>query len=71
MFDFGLSPKIESGSCLRCGTPLELAESENTIKLYKYGLLTKKTSNVLFYVCPNCGHVEMKADNPSIFAKKK
>ena len=70
MFNFN-SATPNPNFCIRCNTEMVRADNEEKIKLYKYGLILRKSTEATYYVCPNCGYVEMKVDNPSIFKQKK
>lgn len=62
--------KPTPNACLRCDTPMVRADNEDKFTLYKYGLMLRKSTEVTYFVCPNCGCVEMRVDNPHIFTKK-
>jgi predicted RNA-binding Zn-ribbon protein involved in translation (DUF1610 family) len=62
---------MENRECINCKQPIKPAwintgagvlVLEQPIKGLK-----RKACGVKAYVCPNCGHVELVADNPELF----
>lgn len=70
MFDFN-NTNNDPNYCIKCNSEMVKADNEEKINLYKYGLLRRKSTEANYYVCPNCGYVEIRVDDPSIFKPKK
>ena len=57
--------------CLNCSTDLKEIELEGLkdLKAVGYGIFFSKSTKIVPMICPNCGHVDFYAEDPTIFNK--